>query len=102
MNVRYALSRHEVTGFFFFQEKTANSTYYLDMLEVFAVPQMAHLQPNAFLQQDGTPSHWGLTVRESVNKTFPSRWIGPNGSIPWSPRSPDINPIEFYLLGLCK
>jgi transposase len=57
LNVWCALSRHEVIGPFFFQEKTVNSTNYLDMLELFAVPQMAHLQPNVFFQQDGAPPH---------------------------------------------
>jgi hypothetical protein len=57
----------------FFQEKTMNSTNYLDMLQIFAVPQMVHLQPNVFLQQNGATPHWGLTVRESLNKTFPNR-----------------------------
>jgi hypothetical protein len=57
-----ALSRHDAIGLFFPQEKTVNSINYLDMLEFFAVPQMAHVQPNVFFQQDGAPPHWDLTV----------------------------------------
>jgi hypothetical protein len=56
----------EVIGPFFLYEKTMNSTDYLDMLELFAVPQMAHIQANVFFQQDGAPPHWGPT--ESVSE----------------------------------
>jgi hypothetical protein len=47
---------------------------HLDMLEFFAVPQMAHLQPNVFFQQDGSPPHWGPTVWEFSKQTD---WAGP-------------------------
>jgi hypothetical protein len=96
-NVWCALSRHEVIGPSFFQGKTVHNTNYLNMLGLFAVPQMAHLQPNVFFQQDGgTSPHWGLTVREYLNKTFPNRWIGRDGPIAWPPRSPDITPLDFF------
>jgi hypothetical protein len=87
LNVWCALSCHELIGPFYFQEKTVNSTNYLDMLELLVVHQMAHLQPNIFLQ-DGAPPHWGFTVRESLNKTFLNCWIGWDGPVPWLPRSP--------------
>jgi hypothetical protein len=35
---------------------------------------IAHLQPSILFQQDGDPPHWGLTVRDSLNKTFPNRF----------------------------
>jgi hypothetical protein len=72
------------------------------MLELFAVPQMAHLQPNVFFQQDGAPPHWGLTERESLIQTFPNRWIGRDGPIPWPPRSPDITPQDFFFWDYVK
>jgi hypothetical protein len=74
--VWYVLSRHEVTGTFFFQGKTVNSTNYRDMLEFFTVSPVAHLQTNVFFQQDGAPPHWALTVRESLSKTFRIRSTG--------------------------
>jgi len=27
--------------------------------------------------------------------TFPNRWIGRDGPVPWPPRSPDITPLDF-------
>jgi hypothetical protein len=43
-NLWYALSRHEVTRPFSFQEKAVNSTYeyYLYIIEMFAFLQIAH------------------------------------------------------------
>lgn len=33
---------------------------------------------------------------------FPNRWIGIGGTIPWPPRSPDLNPLDFFLWGAVK
>jgi hypothetical protein len=74
---------YEVIGPFFLQEQTMNSTDYLDMLELFAVPQMVHFQANIFFQQDSAPPHWGPTVRESLNIIFPNSRIGLDGPVPW-------------------
>jgi hypothetical protein len=64
---------HDVTGPFLFQEKTVKSTNHLNVLVLFAVPQMAHLQPNIFFQQDGAPPDWGPIVREFSKQTD---WVG--------------------------
>ena len=37
-----------------------------------------------------------------LDATFPNRWIGRDGPIPWPPRSPDITPIDFFLWGYVK
>jgi hypothetical protein len=92
------LSPHEVTGPFF-QEKTVSDTNHLDMLELFAVPHMAHLQPNFFFQQGGISPYWGFKVRESLNKTFASRWIRQDGPILWPLHSPSVISLDFFSLG---
>jgi hypothetical protein len=71
------------------------------MLDLFAVPQMTHLQPNVFFEQD-VPPHWDHIVRQSLNKTFPNRWIWWVGPIPWPPHSPDIIPLDFFFWGYVK
>jgi hypothetical protein len=68
-------SPHEVIEPSSFQEETVNSTNYLDILQLFAVSQMAHLQPKVLFQQDGASPQWDLTVQASSNITFPNRWI---------------------------
>ena len=45
------------------------------------------------------PFHWALTVRESLNNSFPQRWIGRDGPIAWPPRSPDLTPLDFFFWG---
>ena len=68
----------------------------------FTVTKLIEFQPTIIFQQDGAPSHWGLHVREFLNETFPNRWIGRDGPIPWPPRSPDITPLDFFLWGYVK
>jgi hypothetical protein len=51
---------------------------------------------------DGAPAHFSLTAREHLNNTFPHRWIGRGGPVAWPPRSPDLNPLDFYLRGHLK
>jgi hypothetical protein len=60
------------------------------MLELFAVPQMIHFHPNVFVQQDGTPPHWGLMVREFMHVT--SKLMD----------SPDITPLVIFLWDYVK
>jgi hypothetical protein len=38
----------------FFQEQMINVNTYLDMMQLYAIPQIEHLQPYTILQQDGT------------------------------------------------
>lgn len=53
-------------------------------------------------QNDGAPCHFARDVREHLNETFPRRWIGRGGPISWPARSPDLNPIDFFLWGYYK
>ena len=41
-------------------------------------------------------------IQEEVNETFPNRWIGRGGPIAWPARSPDLNPLDFFLWGHMK
>ena len=79
-----------------------SANVYLDLLTEYVAPQLNDLQPTIIFQQDGAPPHWGLHVRGFLNQTFPDRWIGRDGPIPWPPRSPDITPLDFFLWGYVK
>jgi len=48
-------------------------------------------------QQDGAPPHFALTVRAYLDHTFPGRWIGRSGPLPWPPHSLDLTPCDFWL-----
>lgn len=60
------------------------------------------LRCRMWFQQDGCPAHYARSVREHLNSTFPGRWIGRLGSILWPPRSPDLNPLDFFYWGCLK
>ncbi|CAK1590750.1 unnamed protein product [Parnassius mnemosyne] len=55
-----------------------------------------------WLQHDGAPPHYARAVRDHLNERFPNRWIGRGGPIAWPPRSPDLNPLDFFLWGYFK
>jgi hypothetical protein len=35
-------------------------------------------------------------------REFPDRWIGREGRIPWSPRSPELTPLDILFWGIVK
>lgn len=57
---------------------------------------------NMWFMHDGAPPHFSLQVREHLNNVFQNKWIGRGGPIPWPPRSPDFNPLDFFLWGHLK
>lgn len=61
-----------------------------------------NLRRHMVFQNDGAPCHYAAQVRNHLNETYPNRWIGRNGPIRWPPRSPDLNPIDFFIWGYYK
>lgn len=52
---------------------------------------------------DGAPPHWRDEVTRFLNTTYPNRWIGRfSGYMPWPARSPDFNPLDYFLWGYVK
>ena len=92
----------KIIGPFFLAEKSITAQIYLDVLTEYMSPQLEQYQPQVIFQKDGAPSHWGLEIRQFLNETFPNRWIGRDGFIPWPPHSPDITPLDFFLWGYVK
>ena len=64
---------NEVVGPFNFAEYTITAEIYLNMGKDYVVSQLKEFQPWVVFQQDGTPPHWGLMVRDFLNETFPNR-----------------------------
>jgi hypothetical protein len=69
----------------------------LDMPELYALPQ---LPPQTVLQQDGARPHFCHHFRNHLDKEMAGRWIGIGGPITWPPRSPDLTPLDFFLIRL--
>jgi hypothetical protein len=61
-NVWYALSCSEVLGPFFFPEQTVTAMAYLDILQLYLLPQLEDRQPNVAFQEYGAPPHWAHIV----------------------------------------
>lgn len=55
-----------------------------------------------WFMHDGAPAHFAVGVRNYLDQQYPDRWIGRGGPHPWPPRSPDLNPLDFYFWGHLK
>lgn len=93
----------------FFMENTLNGPRYLQLLQDRILPAILRVCEdqdinfnNLWYQQDGAPPHYHRDARHYLNEIFPNRWIGRRGSIEWPPRSPDLNPLDFFLWGYLK
>jgi hypothetical protein len=47
--------------------------------------------------RDGAPAILSRAVRDVLNNTSHDRWTGTGGLTAWPPRSPDLNPLDFYV-----
>ncbi|GFV95963.1 uncharacterized protein TNCV_2096321 [Trichonephila clavipes] len=77
-------------------------------LQLWLFPQLEEKEPNNFIwQQDGSPPHWHLSVRDWLNITAPDQWnarkeLSDKVCVAWLPYSPDLKPCDFYLWGFIK
>lgn len=55
-----------------------------------------------WFMQDGAPAHFSLNVRNYLDGAYNNKWIGRGGPVPWPARSPDLNPLDFFLWGHLK
>lgn len=93
----------------YFFDGPVNAASYSAMLETWLIPQLRDrgLLDDVWLQHDGAPAHFALSVRDVLNEHFPGRWIG-RGSptspapLPWPPRSPDLTTPDNSLWGIIK
>lgn len=69
-----------------------------DMLEDVPLQTRA----NMWFLQDGAPPHFSVTARQALSRIFPNRWVGRGGPVPWPPRSPDLNALDYFLWGHLK
>ena len=96
VNVFCAVSSCKVYGPFFFA-----GINYLDMLQLWLMPQLQEDIVDFIFQQDGPPPHYHLDVRAHLIANLPGRWIGRashnDSLLPWPPRLPDLTPCNFFL-----
>jgi len=93
----------------YFFDGPVNGATYSAMLEMWLIPQLRDrgLLDDVWLQHDGAPTHFALSVCDVLKKRFPGHWIG-HGSptspapLPWPPRSPDLTIPDNLLWGIIK
>jgi len=49
------------------------------------------------MQQDGTAPHYARRVRNFLGAKYNRRWVGRGGPVDWTPSSPDLTPLNFFL-----
>lgn len=105
LNVWAGMVGDQLIGPHFFNG-TLNGETYLQFLQN-DLPDLLEdvpleIRANMWLLQDGAPPHFSLNVRAYLNEAFPEMWIGRAGPVPWAPRSPDLNPMDFFFWGYLK
>ena len=95
-----AISSVRVFGLYFF-ESTVNSTNYLEMIRTFFIPRVKKSRDyeKSYFQQDEATAHTATTVQTYLTDRFGTRFID---KTKWPPRSPDLNPCDFFLWGYLK
>lgn len=83
-----------------------NGQEYRHFLE-FVLPELLEEVPLAgreamWFMHDGAPPHFSIVAREFLDATYGGHWIGRAGPQSWPPRSPDLNPLDFFLWGHLK
>ena len=92
-------------------KKTSSSVSgasYKEMFHKLIYPTLEDLFPSdelseMFYQMDGARGH--NSVKEQLEQKFPGRWIANHAISPpisWSPRSPDLSPLDFSFWGVIR
>ena len=90
-----AISASKIYGICYY-ESIQNTNNYLEMLKTFFWPK--HLRTSEYkkyyFQQDGAGSHRSDIVQNWGKDKFGKKFIN---KYMWPPRSPDLNPCDFFL-----
>lgn len=100
LNVWCGLLDDRVLGPFFI-DGNLNSQKYLELLQGPLEEALDNLPLNYVMnlegfQQDGAGPHNSAMVTGYLHHRFPDRWMGTRGPVGWPPRSPCLNPLDFF------
>lgn len=90
----------QLIGPYFF-ERNVNTDAYIELLGNYVYPELilrGYDPENVWYQHDGAPPHRSLETRDWLDANF-NNWIGIGGTIGWPPRSPELNPLDFFQWG---
>ena len=74
VNAFCAISSQKVYSPFFFAEETITGITYLDMLQLWLMPQLQNI-PTFIFHQDGSSAHFHCEVHQYLNTALPGCWI---------------------------
>ena len=77
-------------------------TFLRDVLPELLEEMPLGIRRRMWFQHDGAPAHYHRDARQHLDASFPNKWIGRNGPVAWPARSPDLNPLDFFLWGYMK
>lgn len=104
-----ALSANGIIGPLWFQEQgesvTINQERYRSVIDTFhgLLQRRQDLRfESQWFQQDGATPHTATATMRHLNELFGENVISKKSAFPWSPRSPDLSPLDFFLWGYCK
>ena len=106
-----AMSASGIIGPFWFEDEesgntvTVNQERYREMIKKFetALSTRSGLQAEVqWLMQDGATPHTANATMSALQESFGDRIISKKSTFQWAPRSPDLNPLDFYFWGYCK
>lgn len=103
-----------IIGPYFFQQEvigradpvtvTVTGNRYREMLMNMVIPQLQQrgVIDTIIYLQDGAPPHIQNGVRQLLQQHFGNRIISRHFPVVWPARSPDLNPLDFWLWGYLK
>ncbi|GFT66012.1 uncharacterized protein TNCV_1058861 [Trichonephila clavipes] len=76
---------------------------YRAMITNFFIPELNnHDVQELWFQQDGATCHTARATIDLLKDTFGDRLISRFGPVNWPPRSCDLTPLDYFLLGYVK
>lgn len=84
------------------QGQTVNAERYLAILRDHMLPNLPRRNKNIVFMQDGAPPHIANPVKDFLRNQFGDDIISRHFPHAWPPRSPDLNPCDYFLWGCLK
>jgi hypothetical protein len=94
-----AMSSKRIYGPYFFEGTVNQHSYHRMLIDFFWPKVVREDYKKYYFQQDGASSHTAKKVQNYLRSKFGDKFMDKNR---WPPRSPDLNPCDFYLWGYLK
>ncbi|XP_066257798.1 histone-lysine N-methyltransferase SETMAR-like [Euwallacea similis] len=105
LNVWAGIIGNKILGPVFINNRLNGRTYanfLQDDLENLMEEVPLAVERDLWFLNNGAPPHNSNVVRQILNNKFPNKWMGIYEPIRWPPRSPCLNPLNFFLWGTVR